>query len=326
MSSLNIVVIGGGAAGFFGAITAAETFPHATVTILEKNRTVLNKVRISGGGRCNVTHACFDNRQLVKHYPRGEKPLRSLLNQFDATATVQWFEKRGCALKTEADGRMFPGDKHLRHHCRLPAHNCPAAGHSGTHQLWCCRNPPNESNGAGNCIYLPVKHSAADRVLIATGGYPQPASYDWLPNQTESLLVASTLAVHIQCARQSIVATGGRVGAGCEGVCGGYQTGTARSVLITHWGFSGPAILRLSAWAARELADYRLSVYASRELDSRPSMKMSYERLTGFPAAKRPQAGSFAKSVWTSGPALAGAGRKSGITTRSAGPICPPNP
>ena len=105
---LHIAVIGGGAAGFFGAITAAETFPHATVTILEKNRTVLNKVRISGGGRCNVTHACFNNRQLVKHYPRGEQPLRSLLTQFDAGATVNWFERRGVRLKTEVDGRMFP--------------------------------------------------------------------------------------------------------------------------------------------------------------------------------------------------------------------------
>ena len=100
MSSVHIVVIGGGAAGFFGAITAAETFPDTRVTILEKTRTVLNKVRISGGGRCNVTHACFDNRQLVKQYPRGEKPLRTLLNQFDAAATVCWFENRGTALKT----------------------------------------------------------------------------------------------------------------------------------------------------------------------------------------------------------------------------------
>ena len=108
MSQKNIIIIGAGAAGYFGAISAAESNPNAKIILLEKNRTVLNKVRISGGGRCNVTHACFDNKQLSKFYPRGGSFLRNLFNQFNARNTVEWFGKQGVTLKTEADGRMFP--------------------------------------------------------------------------------------------------------------------------------------------------------------------------------------------------------------------------
>src|SRR5687767_10790384 len=105
---MNIAIVGGGASGFMAAITAAETFPEASITILEKSKTVLNKVRVSGGGRCNVTHRPHELRFFIKNYPRGEKLLRKLLHDFDAEATVQWFEKRGVTLKTEPDGRMFP--------------------------------------------------------------------------------------------------------------------------------------------------------------------------------------------------------------------------
>jgi predicted Rossmann fold flavoprotein len=108
MSKKQIIVIGGGAAGFFGAISAAENNPDAKVILLEKNRTVLNKVRISGGGRCNVTHACFESKQLAKFYPRGGTFLRPLFNQFNAQDTVKWFENQGVELKKESDGRMFP--------------------------------------------------------------------------------------------------------------------------------------------------------------------------------------------------------------------------
>ena len=185
--SLHIVVIGGGAAGFFGAITAAETNPETTVTILEKNRTVLNKVRISGGGRCNVTHACFDNRQLVRHYPRGEKPLRSLLTHFDAAATVRWFEDRGVRLKTEADGRMFPttNTSETIVDCLLNT-----ARRLGVQVRTSCgvRTLLPQPNGRWQLQLLTDETIEADRVLIATGGYPQLPAYDWLPEQAEPLL------------------------------------------------------------------------------------------------------------------------------------------
>src|ERR1700690_3014494 len=108
MNSRRVIVVGGGAAGFFAAITCAEAMPKAEVTILEKSAQFLSKVKISGGGRCNVTHACFDARELSVRYPRGERALLAPFIRFQASDTVAWFESRGVKLKTEGDGRMFP--------------------------------------------------------------------------------------------------------------------------------------------------------------------------------------------------------------------------
>ena len=108
MSPRRIVIAGGGAAGFFAAITCAEAAPDAEVIILEKSAQFLSKVKISGGGRCNVTHACFDARELTARYPRGERALLAPFKRFQASDTVAWFEARGVKLKTESDGRMFP--------------------------------------------------------------------------------------------------------------------------------------------------------------------------------------------------------------------------
>src|SRR6266404_6735770 len=108
MNSQRVMVVGGGAAGFFAAITCAEAMPQAEVTILEKSAQFLSKVRISGGGRCNVTHACFDAREFATRFPRGEQPLIGPFQRFQARDTVTWFEERGVKLKTESDGRMFP--------------------------------------------------------------------------------------------------------------------------------------------------------------------------------------------------------------------------
>src|SRR5436190_1229810 len=108
MSSRRVIVVGGGAAGFFAAITCAETAPDAEVTVLERGPQFLSKVRISGGGRCNVTHACFDARELTARFPRGERAMLAPFKIFPASDTVTWFESRGVKLKTESDGRMFP--------------------------------------------------------------------------------------------------------------------------------------------------------------------------------------------------------------------------
>src|SRR5438093_436942 len=108
MSSRRVIVVGGGAAGFFAAIACAEAAPDASVTVLEKGPQFLSKVRISGGGRCNVTHACFDVREFTARFPRGERELLVPFNAFAATDSVAWFESRGVKLKTESDGRMFP--------------------------------------------------------------------------------------------------------------------------------------------------------------------------------------------------------------------------
>src|SRR2546428_7813197 len=108
MSSRRVVVVGGGAAGFLAAITCAEAAPDAAVTLVERGPQFLSKVRISGGGRCNVTHACFDAREMATRFPRGEQALIGPFRRFQASDTVAWFEARGVRLKTESDGRMFP--------------------------------------------------------------------------------------------------------------------------------------------------------------------------------------------------------------------------
>jgi hypothetical protein len=261
MSSLHIVVIGGGAAGFFGAITAAETFPNATVTILEKARTVLNKVRISGGGRCNVTHACFDNRQLVKHYPRGEKPLRSLLTQFDASATVRWFEDKGVRLKTEADGRMFPSTNTSETivNCLLDTAyqlGIQVRTSTGVTSL-------QQQTSTGWLIQLLTgEQLRADRVLIATGGYPQLTAYGWLPEQSDSLISPVPSLFTFNVPNSPLLPLAGVSVPDAKVYVIGTKQEQQGPLLLTHWGFSGPAVLRLSAWAARELADlgYRFTL------------------------------------------------------------------
>ncbi|GAB3881009.1 BaiN/RdsA family NAD(P)/FAD-dependent oxidoreductase [Spirosoma agri] len=258
--SLTIAVIGGGAAGFFGAITAVETFPDATVTILEKTRTVLNKVRISGGGRCNVTHACFDHRQLVKHYPRGEKALRPLLTQFDAAATVRWFEQKGVQLKTEADGRMFPttNTSDTIVDCLLTT----ARRLGITIRTSCGVSTVQPTETGWQLDLLTGETLYADRVLVATGGYPQRPSYDWLPEQTEELVAPVPSLFTFNVPDSYLLPLAG-VSVPDAGVS---VTGTKQQqrgpLLVTHWGFSGPAALRLSAWAARDLAavDYRFTL------------------------------------------------------------------
>jgi predicted Rossmann fold flavoprotein len=253
-----VAVIGGGAAGFFGAITCAQTFPEAEVVLLEKSNKLLAKVRISGGGRCNVTHACYENSRLVKYYPRGSKALLSPFAQFSTGDTVRWFESRGVKLKTEADGRMFPitDSSETIVDCLYGE-----ARRSGIRiQTGCGVREIIPLHKAGDAetrfeLHLPNGSvMTCNKVLIATGGNPNASSYDWLRigekhavlSPVPSLFTFNTpdspflelAGVSVQNSLVKIAGT--RL----------QQTGP---VLFTHWGFSGPAILKLSAWGAREL-------------------------------------------------------------------------
>jgi predicted Rossmann fold flavoprotein len=251
---LKIVVIGGGAAGFFGAIACAETHPHTQVTLLESARETLTKVGISGGGRCNVTHACFDPSVLVQHYPRGGKALRGAFTRFQAKDTVTWFESRGVELKTEADGRMFPttDDSGTIVNCLLDA------ARKARVKIW---------TGAGvktverseNGFRLSLKNGdelVADRILLATGSSPQGyAIARTLGHQIERPVPSLfTFTIHDprlhDLAGISVNATHLRLQADTDKPLD--QTG---ALLITHWGLSGPAVLKLSAWGARVLHD-----------------------------------------------------------------------
>ena len=249
---MKIIVIGGGAAGFFGSITCKAFDPEAEVIILEKTNKLLSKVKVSGGGRCNVTHACFDNNVLLKNYPRGHKELRKTFQQFSTKDTIAWFQSRGVKLKTEADGRMFPVSDSSESIIECLVSEATMLGV----KIWQQQSVKAiNPEATGFSIYTDSdKPIFADKVLIATGGSPQLSGYHWL-GKTQHTIVSpfpslftfnspdneykDLMGVAIPNAFMRIAGTSF------------VQSGP---LLITHWGFSGPAILKLSAWAARDLA------------------------------------------------------------------------
>ena len=249
-----IIIIGGGAAGFFAAITAAIAHSRASITLLEAGREFLTKVRISGGGRCNVTHHCFEPSQLVQYYPRGGKALRGAFSRFQPKDTVAWFKSRDVTLKTEADGRMFPitDDSATIANCLLET-----AKEYGVHLR--PNSPVKSLQKIENQFWIDLKNGEilkGDRVLIATGS--NPTGYRWakeLGHQVQEP-VPSLFTFNIKDARLTDLA-----GIAVENVRVSLVSSDKKKLeqtgplLITHWGVSGPAILKLSAWGARLLHD-----------------------------------------------------------------------
>jgi predicted Rossmann fold flavoprotein len=251
--SLKIVVIGGGAAGFFGAIAAAEAHPQSQVTLLEAARDTLTKVRISGGGRCNVTHACFEPGVLVQHYPRGGKALRGAFSRFQAQNTVEWFEQRGVGLKTEADGRMFPTTDDSGTIVRCLTQAAQAAGV----KLWTGAMVQSVTQGAGQ-FELGLRSGPAliaDRVLLATGSNPLGYAIAQSLGHTIVPPVPSLFTFNVLDPRLRELAGVSVSSAQVRLQVEGQTLEQVGSLLITHWGLSGPAVLKLSAWGARLLHD-----------------------------------------------------------------------
>lgn len=249
----HLVVVGGGAAGFFAAITAAESFPQARITILEKNRTLLNKVRISGGGRCNVTNAVSSVSQLIQGYPRGGKFLRPLFHQFSNADTVRWFENRGVPLKTEPDGRIFPvsNDSSDVVQCLIDtAHRQRVDIRPSTSV-----QSVDFQNDKFVLQLTDQEEIRADRLIIASGGHPAPTGYTWLVALGHTVVppVPSLFTFNVPASPLSVLAGIATPQASVR--LPGTRQVQEGPVLLTHWGFSGPAVLRLSAWAARELAE-----------------------------------------------------------------------
>jgi hypothetical protein len=252
------VVIGGGAAGFFGAIACATAHPHAQVTLLEAGHQPLSKVRISGGGRCNVTHACFDPAALVQYYPRGGKALRGAFSRFQPKDTVAWFQSHGVQLKTEADGRMFPvtDSSETIVDCLVKAAN--EAGvklRVGTAVKSVRRNsiPTQEEFEIELKTGEIVK---CDRLLLATGSNPQGHRWAKDLGHTVEPPVPSLFTFNIPDSRLKDLA-GVSVNDAHLRLPDAPSTlnEQAGPLLITHWGVSGPAVLKLSAWGARFLHD-----------------------------------------------------------------------
>ncbi|MEX0845227.1 MAG: aminoacetone oxidase family FAD-binding enzyme, partial [Balneolaceae bacterium] len=175
---MQVAVIGGGAAGFFAAISAKTHHPEANVTIYEKTDKLLSKVRISGGGRCNVTHHCFDIRELVKFYPRGERPLKKAFGIFSPIDTIEWFQKRGVELKTESDGRMFPitDDSQTIINCLMD--ECRKLG-VGIKTGSNIKSLEKDRDGY-KLRFQRGERKSVDKVIVATGGNPRGRGFDWL--------------------------------------------------------------------------------------------------------------------------------------------------
>jgi len=247
---MHIAIIGAGAAGCF----AAANIPYKEgqqVTILEKTGKVLQKVKVSGGGRCNVTHACFDIPELVTRYPRGKQLLRKSLYRFSPQDTINWFEQRGVKLKTEDDGRMFPitdssqtiidclWDEVMRNKVEILYH----------------RAVERIEKIADKFVihFADAPTVFADRVLIACGGFPKKEQYKWIEQLGHTIQPPVPSLFTFNIAKHPIIELMGVVVNNATIKISGTKITEQGPVLITHWGLSGPAILRTSAWAAREL-------------------------------------------------------------------------
>lgn len=274
----HLIIIGGGAAGFFAALAAKRARPNAAVLILEKSSQLLSKVRISGGGRCNVTHACFDPLALSKNYPRGEKALIGPFTRFQPKDTIEWFSSRGVELKAENDGRMFPVTDNSQTiiDCLLKeAQNLKIEIRLKQNIL------KVEKNNSHFMITLDSGETLlSTNLLLATGSHPQGYLFAKSFNHTIQDPVPSLFTFNVPSSLYKELAgisvPNARVEIHDSSL---IQTGP---LLITHWGFSGPAILKLSAWGARILHEKKYSTPFSINWVSPLSQKETYEMLITF--------------------------------------------
>ncbi len=270
-----LVVIGGGAAGFFCAVNAARMAPGLSVTIFEKSGKVLSKVRVSGGGRCNVTHACFDRTDMAARYPRGSNFVKKAFHQFFTSDTISWFSERGVKLKEEPDGRMFPvsntsqtivdclQEEVRRYNVQVQLQTevkelalAPTAVHQG------------ENGGERRRFMLVIQVAGeirsleADFVCVACGGYPKAAMFSWLSATGHRIEPPVPSLFTFNMPGNPITRLMGVSVNPVTVKIRGTRLESEGPILITHWGMSGPAILKLSAWGARELAarNYEFSV------------------------------------------------------------------
>jgi predicted Rossmann fold flavoprotein len=271
MISRSIVVVGGGAAGFFAAIACAEAAPGAAVTILERSAQFLGKVRISGGGRCNVTHACFDAAGLAARYPRGERALLAPYRRFQAADTVAWFAARSVKLKTERDGRMFPATDSSQTiiECLL------RAAESAGVKLWTNAGVVRAARNAASGFAVTLgdgRQMNCDALLLATGGCRAASAGELAVELGHTLAppVPSLFTFHVDSAWVREL-SGVSVPTAHVSIPG-LKLRETGPLLLTHWGLSGPVILKLSAWGARELhgLNYQFPVLINwlPELDS----------------------------------------------------------
>jgi predicted Rossmann fold flavoprotein len=254
-----LVIIGGGAAGFFCAVNAARMNPSLKVIIVEKSNKVLSKVKVSGGGRCNVAHARYEIQELIRNYPRGQNFLKKAFHWFSTKDTIHWFEERGVRLKAEADGRMFPvtNSSQTIIDCLIYEANKYNVEILFNSEIKAIKEVDNLFQlQTGN------KQLETNFLCIACGGYPKLSQFEWIKNLGHTIEepvpslftfniphnnITSLMGVSVEKATVKIQST---------------KLSQTGAVLITHWGLSGPAVLKLSAFGARELASQQYNFTA----------------------------------------------------------------
>ncbi|WP_343623285.1 NAD(P)/FAD-dependent oxidoreductase [Flavobacterium lindanitolerans] len=262
-TNFDIIIVGGGAGGFFTAINCAEKNPKLKIAILERGKEVLTKVRISGGGRCNVTHACFVPNELVKFYPRGEKELRGPFHQFCSGDTIEWFEKHGVELKIEDDGRMFPVSNSSQ-----TIIDCFTAATKKlgiqvlTGQSVQSIYKSNADEGSFWKIETQNQQYFCEKLVLATGSNPK--MWDMLQEFGHTIVspVPSLFTFNIKDPRiKELPGVSAQVSVKVKDT----KLTSTGPLLVTHWGMSGPAILKLSAWGARTLFEknYQFTIFVN---------------------------------------------------------------
>ena len=294
----DLVVVGGGAAGFFGAINLAEQVPDARIVILEKSADVLSKVRISGGGRCNVTHACFEPREMVKHYPRGEKELLGPFHRFLCGDMMAWLEDRGVPVAVEEDGRVFPRSNSSETIIRLFQNRCRELGIEVRTQCGVTRLQPVEGGwkittrdgdfSARHVLYATGSTPSAMQILEELGletvaPVPSLFTFNLVGKSLEDLQGLSVPMAEVSVVDSGLVARG--------------------PLLITHWGLSGPAILRLSAWGARDLhaLGYAFSIevnWTGQPVGQVEGRMQTIRQQSGKKAVKNEMLEGFPRRLW----------------------------
>jgi predicted Rossmann fold flavoprotein len=269
-----VAIIGGGAAGIFCAINMARLHPEVDITVYEKSSTLLGKVKVSGGGRCNVTHACFEPKELVKFYPRGSKELLGPFHHFQPGDTFDWFEQRGITLNTETDNRVFPSTNSSqtiidcflkeceKYKVRILS-NFGITALNYNDQLW-------ELTGPDGVF-------TAEAIVMTAGSSPQV--WQMLQDLGHQVIppVPSLFTFNIKDARiQDLM---GISAAHCQVRIEGTKLEAEGPVLVTHWGLSGPGILKLSAWAARELHEHKYDFIIKVNWDNRNAFESFNEML-----------------------------------------------
>ena len=262
LGSKQLIVIGGGAAGFFCAVNAARMNPSLKVVIVEKTSKLLSKVRVSGGGRCNVTHSCFEIPALIKKYPRGTNLLKKAFYQFDTSQCINWFEERGVRLKTEDDGRMFPDTDSSETIIDV------LLKEANKYNVEIRIKSEIKSIKYKDKFQLALSDETiitSDFICVACGGYPKITMYEWLKNLLHTIEEPVPSLFTFNMPGSAVTKLMGVTVEKALIKIAGSKLSEEGSLLITHWGMSGPAVLKLSAWGARELAhkNYQFTLLVS---------------------------------------------------------------